>query len=857
MRHVLIIEPDAPRRRELSRHSQYFPWESLLVDNYAAGQKWLAATAHPRMDAVVLACPQPGEAGMLLDLLCQPDCTLPLVILTAETGSATTLESRLINRNRTSTLSYQALAELDITLARLAKAAPATKAAIIPEDDSPVRILLVDDSNTALYGTQRTLEAAGYDVATADGPVAALEYIEQTACDIAILDYYMPELTGAELCRKIHAHPAGQDILCAILTGGYEDEIIRASLEAGAMDCLFKTEAEALFLARIGSLARDVRMHRRMTRKQHELEGILASVGDGVYRVDRDMYITYVNPAVSRLLGYDEETLLSGTRPHTLFHSTCPEQQPDGISSCRLSRAIKSGLPLEGFEGTFRRADGTEIQVELTIHPLELNGQREGAVVAFRDISERKLLESELKWQASHDPLTKLHNRQYLERALEQEILKLQHTGNSSALLYLDLDRFKYVNDTIGHQAGDQLLVQLADELRERMRQSDLLARIGGDEFGILLRDIAPDRLFAAAEEYRKMLEGFLFHYQGRSYNLHGSIGVAVVDQDASDAGSILSAADLACHVAKTKGRNMTHVYDNEDRKSGMDLELGWTRRLRNALQNDGFELVYQPMVALADLALDNAPMDAAAFQVWLAEEAGNPDAIYECLIRMRDKRGRMIAPNAFLPTAERFNLMADIDRWVLDSALDLLAEANQANQHLQLSVNLSGQCMNRAEMLDYLTRHLTDLQLPAGRLMLEITESCAINHLESARECISTIRQLGCHFAIDDFGTGYSTLAQLKHLPADFIKIDGQFIREIESDPTDLEVVRSIVQIARASGKRTVAEYVESWQALRVLQECGVDYAQGFFLSPPRVQLPNTGARDEGRGTRKRAGIK
>ena len=834
----LIIEPDNHRRRELLALLDAPRDAVLAVDDYHSAAKWLRRHADD-FGAIVLGWPEHtvADADEVLSHLDRPALRKRPVLMIGQSRSPAALDWAG-SRPNGAFLLWSERARLTETLALLE--APLSEADAKPAPPPSARILLVDDSSTARVRYRRLLQEAGYTVEGVGTPEEALERAAAERFDVAILDYFMPEMNGDELCIRLQRLPADRRPLCAILTSGYTDKVIRSSLRAGAMDCLFKNEAEELFLTRIAALARDVSMHRHMQEKQEQLQGILASVGDGVYGVNREGIITYVNPAVSALLGYSEAELLSGITPQRLFHTDCADPDQPRPHVCHLREAIESADGATTFETRFLHADGHTIEVELTVQPLKIGGRREGAVVAFRDISERKLLENELKWQANHDPLTRLFNRKYLHDALEREIQRLQRSDETSALLYLDLDRFKYINDTIGHTAGDQLLVELADALHQRVRKADLLARIGGDEFALLLHNIDAEQVYAAADEYRKLLEAFTFQYEGRHYNIHGSIGVALIDRHAESPDALLSAADLACHIAKGKGRNMTHVYDNADRKHTMDLDLGWTRRLHRALERNAFELVYQPIVSLQSLNLEQAPQDAAAFQIWLLEQAAEHDILYECLLRLRDRQGRLISPNAFLPTAERFNMMADIDRWVIEAALSRLEQAHQAGQDLQLSVNLSGQCMSRPDMIEQIRGRLENLQAPTANLLLEITESCAIRHLQAAHDCIESLRQnLGVRFAIDDFGTGYSTLSQLKHLPVDFIKIDGQFIRDIETDPTDLAIVHSIVQIAHTTGKRTVAEFVESLDVLKRLQECGVDYAQGFFLSPPRIRLP------------------
>jgi diguanylate cyclase (GGDEF)-like protein/PAS domain S-box-containing protein len=629
--------------------------------------------------------------------------------------------------------------------------------------------------------------------------------------------------------------------MVAVLTSTYLDKVIHSSLAAGAVECMFKNEADDLFRARVASMSRTVRTSKRLEQDRTWLEGILTSVGDGVYGVNTSGVITFINPAARQMLGYDPHIQLIGTHPNELFHITAHENaQAKTADLVHIDQAIRYGKELHGVESVFTRTDGTPIQVELTIYPLYIDGLHEGAVIAFRDVSLRKLLEEELKWQANHDPLTKLLNRKYIEDMLEEEVKRLKRSEEYSALLYLDLDRFKYINDTMGHQTGDQLLIEVGTQLQARLRKSDLLGRLGGDEFGILLRNVNETEIFAIADNFRQILDSLSFNREGRSYKVNASIGVAMITPQTSSAGEVLANADIACHIAKGQGRNTTHLYKKDhDNKAAMDLDLGWSARLHHAMQKNTFKLYYQPIVALQELDTNDLPEEPGRLWTYLQDNDLLDYQHYEVLIRLPNSHGEPISPNAFLPTAERFNMMRDIDRWVINAAMQQMSLLGPDYQHVTFAINLSGQSLAPGHLASIIRELMEKYELDPSRFMFEITESCAINDFDTASELIEDLTKLGCRFALDDFGSGYSSFSHLKRLPVEYIKIDGMFVRDLATDPMDGAIIRSITHIAHTLGKKAVAEFVESAATLRILKECGVDYVQGFYISHPLAKLP------------------
>ena len=845
MQRILFIEKSATLRHALTKVLHDSDYVVDAVDDYEAGTVLLRAQQNPQPYAcLILGWPE-KPLHSTYDLLTQvkekPYNNLPVLVLSHKSDSNKL--AWVSSRKKTAFLLWDNHPDIAASLEKLLLPQSLANVAAT-ETNTDIHILLVDDSNTARVKFRKLLESGGYQVDTADGASEALEKVAQHQYDIAIVDYFMPHMTGDQLCKKLRDHPASHNTLTAILTSTYHDKVISDSLAAGAVECMFKNEANALFMARIAAMSRTIQITKHIEQDKQQFEGILSSVGDGVYGVDEQGLITFVNPAALELLGYNSATHLIGKTPTETFHRICEtvtdQETSEETEICFLHQAINEGLETREAASTFTCTDGKTIQVEMTVFPLHIDGKRKGAVAAFRDVSVRKLLEEELKWQANHDQLTRLFNRKYFEDALELEVNRLQRSEEKSALLYLDLDRFKYINDTIGHAAGDQLLIEISQQLQSRLRQADLLARLGGDEFAILMHNITDDTLFSVADEFRQLLEAYNFSYDSRTYKINGSIGVAIIDKQSQSPGEVLANADIACHISKGKGRNQTHVYDQTtDEKASMDIELGWSTRLREALENDSFLLHYQPVLALQDINVEQLSDEPGSLWNFIQYQPDLHEVYYEVLIRLNSQHNQPISPDAFLPTAERFNMMQDIDNWVLNKTLKQLVQMQTTGLPTRLSINISGQSLGNIALLEKIQHVIETWSLDPGSIIFEVTETSAINNMGVANQFIESLHKLGCRFALDDFGTGYSSFSHLKNLRVDIIKIDGQFVKDIAHDPMSLAIVSSMVNIAHSMKKMTVAEFVEDAATLRLLKGCGVDYAQGYYISRPLDELP------------------
>jgi EAL domain-containing protein (putative c-di-GMP-specific phosphodiesterase class I) len=342
-----------------------------------------------------------------------------------------------------------------------------------------------------------------------------------------------------------------------------------------------------------------------------------------------------------------------------------------------------------------------------------------------------------------------------------------------------------------------------------------------------------------AADSFRDALADYRFVYEGRNYVIHSSIGIDIITDDTRSAGEALANADIACYVAKNRGRNNCHLFDgNHDHKAAMDMELGWSARLREALDNNRFVLYFQPILPVSEIDRDRLDdIDDGVWDDYLECREGGT-LYYEALLRLKGSDGKLIYPDAFLPTAERFNMMKEIDYWVINSAVRLIADWNTPDTPIHLAVNLSGQTMDDEDLHAYISGQLQTYQVDPSSITFEVTESSAISNMDSANRIIDTLGGEGCSFALDDFGSGYCSLSHLKHIPVDYIKIDGAFVQGLLTDPIDMAIVNSVVRIAHSAGKFTVAEYVDNPEVMKVLIDCGVDFVQGFYISRPRPTI-------------------
>lgn len=828
---ILLIEESATLRYILVKSLQKQGYELMVVDQFSAAAECLT-NAQSDYHGVIIGWPNYAEhpaANTLLSLLEQGYFNeIPVLLLAHDVDLE--LLNWMSSRRFSALVPWESYQESLATLQKLLGSDEAEEVvADTPSIDNPVRILFVDDSVSIRHYYQRLLSRNGYLVETADSVSSAFEMAIKQAFDLAIIDYFMPDENGYVLCQKLRDDPRTANIRSAVITGTYLDEVIKDCLQAGAVECMFKNEAEELFLSRIASMSRFIEVQNNIQAERERLAGILESVGEGVYGVDNEGFITFVNPAALKIIGQAEDASVLGKKATDIFHYHTDAKQQD-----QLHRVYGQNAELRCWETVFRHGSNQQVPVECTVYPLTINKKQEGSVVAFRDVSERKMLEEKLHWQATHDHLTQLHNRLYFEDSLESEVSRLQRDGSMSALIYLDLDRFKYINDTAGHDAGDKLLIGIAGFLNDKLRKQDILARLGGDEFAIIVKDVNVEQALKLAENFRTALDLFSFSYEGKHYSIHGSFGVALMDLPEMTAGDVLANADIACHIAKRSGRNQVHLYEqSSDEKNVMGSELGWSKRLRDAILQDGFVLHFQPILDMSSINLHDLPAEDG--ELWKRHIRNNKTAIhYELLIRMKGDEGRLFYPDAFLPTAERFNMMIDIDLWVTEKALSTLAELHRQCNQVSFSINLSGYTLNAPGSLEKIKTLIEKYPVSPQHILFEVTETFAVHNIEAASHFIDEMKWLGCRFSLDDFGSGFCSFSQLKCLPADFVKIDGQFVKGMARGSIDRSIVTAMNDVAHSLGRYTVAEYVENPEILRLLKICGVDRVQGAYISMP-----------------------
>jgi diguanylate cyclase (GGDEF)-like protein len=427
----------------------------------------------------------------------------------------------------------------------------------------------------------------------------------------------------------------------------------------------------------------------------------------------------------------------------------------------------------------------------------------------------RREIEGELSWRASHDDLTGLPNRGFFEQELA---VAMRDSPTRHALMFVDLDQFKLVNDTGGHAAGDALLRQVATTLPLHLRRGDLLARLGGDEFGLIIRDCSFEVANSIAKRLRAVVEEIEFFCDGQRHRVSASIGVVYLDGLDLNLEKALRAADISCYMAKEKGRNRVQLHQPSDtellRRVG---EMGWVQKIRDALEEDHFCLYAQEIVALKD--------------------DGDDGLAVEVLLRLNDRNGQTIPPASFMPAAERYDLMPLIDRWVLRNAFSMLARRRREGRGEAIAscaINLSGPTFGDPKFADYVRDQLRIHAIAPHSICFELTETSAAGDLESARRFIAALKDVGCRFALDDFGAGASSFGYLKHLPVDYVKIDGSFVKDMLKDPVDRAMVEMINRIGKVMGMQTIAEFAEDDAVVDALAAIGVDYAQGYALGTP-----------------------
>ena len=564
------------------------------------------------------------------------------------------------------------------------------------------------------------------------------------------------------------------------------------------------------------SIIRDItdrkEIQNALNREKEQAQVTLESIGDAVITTNAEGYVDYLNPIAEAMVGWSRSDATGRLLPEVfrVYKELTGQLVENPVQRCLQEKRI---IEISKHSKLISR-NGIEYSIEDSAAPIrDKQDVITGVVLVFHDVSSSRKMASELSWQASHDALTGLINRQEFEIRLENMLDSAREEGETHSLLYLDLDQFKVVNDTCGHIAGDQLLRQLSDRFHQLIRDTDTLARLGGDEFGVLMKNCPLAQAKRVANTFLKLLEGFRFSWEDKSFTLGVSIGLVLIDSELDSISQLLSYADIACYAAKNGGRNRVHVYQADDheliKRQG---EIRWMTQIKLALEQDNFVLYAQPIVPVRG--------------------DGSKELHFEILLRLQDEQGEIIPPVAFLPAAERYNLMPEIDRWVVNAAFSCLLKNKMEN--CLLSINLSGQSLGDDSFLDFIINKLETPGISPRSICFEITETAAISNYSKALKFITRLRKMGCYFSLDDFGSGLSSFGYLKNFPVDFLKIDGSFVRDMINDPIDSAMVVAINQIGHVMDIKTIAEFVENSEILKKLESIGVDYAQGYGIAKP-----------------------
>lgn len=679
---------------------------------------------------------------------------------------------------------------------------------------------------------ERELGSIRFD--EADSRERFLEALASGLYDVVLTDYPLLEgFTGLDVIDALS--DGGIDAPVIMLTARGSQEIAVEAMKRGAADYLVKTPEN---LARMPVVVRQVleraarqreqrhaaaRTEKLLLSDQERAQVTLHSIGDGVITTDGQGVVEYLNPVAETLTGWSHAEAKGQALGEVFWLVDEQSRQRVSDPAARCLEAGRAVAPTS--HNLLLNRGGREYAIQGSASPIrDRDDQVVGVVLVFNDVTETRRMARQIAHQASHDPLTGLVNRREFEQRLNRALSTAAQLGCHHALAYIDLDQFKLVNDSAGHVAGDALLKQMSGLLDSNIRGRDTLARLGGDEFCLLLENCPLDKAAKIAEALLAVLRAMPFVWQQRTFSIGASIGVVAITPLMTDSEQVLSYADAACYMAKNAGRNRVHVYrpqaDAEPPRQAGDIMRA--AELANALEHNRFRLFCQPVLPLS--ADGEAPLH------------------YEILLRFTGDAGEIVAPGLIIAAAERYGMMAAIDRWVINAAFSAYGEVFATRPGARIAINLSGESLSDEGFITTVARALADSHIPPQCVCFEITETAAIRNLHKAADMITAIRQFGCRFALDDFGSGISSFSYLKHLPLDYLKIDGSFVTNMLQDQVDCALVAAINEVGHVLNIVTIAECAENEEIVAELRRLGIDYAQGFALGRP---IPLAGISD------------
>ena len=568
------------------------------------------------------------------------------------------------------------------------------------------------------------------------------------------------------------------------------------------------------------TVARDV-SHRKslevsLSRSKRQAQYTLESIAEGVITTDNDGRLDYMNLAAESIIGTNRDDAV-GHRIGELFTLVDDaDRRPlgDPVERCiAMRRRVNMGRRAVMVSA----AGEQEHSVEITASPIRGPGSAiSGTVVVFHDVGELRGLTQKMSYQATHDPLTGLINRREFERRLDDAMDSAHAEEAIHMLFYMDLDRFKAVNDSCGHLAGDNMLREVANLIKEQVRDSDFVGRLGGDEFGALLIGCPIEKARQIASDICNAIAGYRFVWKDKIFNIGISIGLVEISHVSGSLQDVMSAADSACYVAKQEGRGKVHVYSARDEAIARERgDIQWLRELQTALHEDKFELAMQPILAMSG-GVESGPA-------------------VEVLIRLPDSHGRIADSAEFLRPAERYQLMPEIDRWVVNATLAAIAGGEiKITSGRSCAINLSGQTLGDESFLGFVVDAMDRTAISPSSICFEVTETAILSNVQHAQRFIEVLHGIGCEFSLDDFGSGLGSFSSLKHLPIDYLKIDGTYTRNLRTDEVNQEMVAAMIKLARKMQFRIVAEQVENQEDFDWLRNSGVDFVQGRFIEAP-----------------------
>lgn len=740
------------------------------------------------------------------------DKDTPIVLLTStycERIAETTARFFGVN----AVLAYEHLEQLPTVLANSLSSA-------LPRQEK-LPLLVIEDTEDTAELAKRILQQR-FDITVANDGKSGVEMFRQKEYAIILLDVMLPQMSGHQVLDIIMREKPSQSVV--IMTAHGNMDIAEELMIKGAVDYIQKPfHAEQLrkvceiasrredfmisnqqFAEKVQALQTSENQYRSLSLVHQRLLDHLSTV---IIELDHQGHIRFINKAWENLTGYSIEDTLG----KSFYEFICPSNNTDSQHYARTLRRLLDGkISNDPLEFKLTHLLGKEIWVEgrfdrLTHDESGVNG----VTAAIDDISARKKAEEQLQHLASHDKLTGLRNRYYFDGELSRLTKESWRSKSANCLLYIDLDHFKVINDTQGHQQGDMVLKEVTNSLQRRLRDSDILCRIGGDEFVVILYQTSAERAYIIAKEICELIEQGHYQFDDKVYKITCSIGIAEINGQTQDPQEYLKQADIALYVAKNRGRNIVHCYTNDDKESDdFRTSVEWSHRLQEAIVNDNIVLHFQPIINIQSQKV----------------------AYFEALVRLQ-LDNELIFPGQFISALERAEDINILDHQVVSKAIYLLSQYPELKR---VAINLSAQAFSDERLVPLIEDKLESYGVSPQRIIFELTESASLNNLSATRRMVARLTELGCEFSIDDFGTGFSTFSYLKELPAHSVKIDGTFVKDMVTDSIDSALVKAIHEVAKALKKKSVAEFVESKEILERLSEIGVEYAQGYYISKP-----------------------